>query len=82
MEFTEGNLITRIWIFSRHLESYHACFEHLSLETCAKRIVGRKSVFIFHRCRSHSVIFGVSCFQKYIDLSYTLLSSLQQHYQK
>ena len=43
MKFIETNLITHIWIFSRHLESDHACFEHLSLETCAKYSVEVKA---------------------------------------
>ena len=42
-------------LVSRHLESDHACLEHLSLETCTKHSVGSKSVFIFRRCHPHSV---------------------------
>ena len=38
-----------------HLESDHACLEHLSLETFTKHSVGSKSVFIFRRCHPHSV---------------------------
>ena len=66
MEFTEGNLIPRIWIFSGHLESDHASLEHLSSETCVKHSDGVTAFSSWS-----------SCFQKYFDLSQTQLPSLQ-----
>ena len=47
MKFTESNLIIRIWIFSCHSESDHACLEHLSSETCAKHSFGVKAFHPF-----------------------------------
>ena len=42
VECIERNLITCVWTFY-HLSSDHACFDHLSRETCAKRSVVAKA---------------------------------------
>ena len=47
MECTEHTLITRAWTF-HHSLSDHACFDHLSRETCAKHSSARRAnVFEF-----------------------------------